>query len=382
MARATQLAETARTQPRSGGSNGEAKGEEAPAARIPFIAASRDRMEPFHDDVKTLTGSSAQVVSNVDVPAIGFLAEIELLVEATGGAAGAATVASHEDAPWNVLQQLSLADVNGNPLFFPMSGFNAKLVQKYGAYSFVTDPAELPSFADVDTDGNFAFVLKLPVWISPRDGLGCLANMNASQTYKISYSLAAANTVYTTQPDTLPDVRVRGWIHVLTQPRPQAVDGSPQATEPPNHGTTQYQSFSVFNLSGGNQTIRLPRVGNIVRTLIAVMEDSNGDRSDDDFPDATRLEFDGNLMEDIHKTLHKDRMADQWGFTAGTDVAGGVETGVFVWGFTYDLDGKAGFENRQKYLHTTQASRLDLVGEFGANAAKLSIITNDIAVPA
>lgn len=381
MAKATALAGTKPRSPDSQG-NGEAPNGEAPQALIPFIAASRRRTEPFHDETNALKASASTIVSNVDIPPIGFLARVHLIVEATGGDGSTTAAVANEDAPWNVFESIGLADVNGNSLIYPMDGFMARLLEKYGAYTFITDPAQLDSFSDVDSGGNFTFHLTLPVMITGRDALGCLANMNSSQTYKLSYRLAAAEDVYNTQPNTLPDVRVRGWIEVRTEPDDTAVDGTPQNTRPPNHGVTQYSSIAVFNLgSGGDQTLQFPRVGNIIRTLIAVCRNDSGARSTTEFPNSVRLEYDGNLVEEVERQLLRDRMVDQYGLTNAVDAAGGIETGVFVWSFTADLDGRAGWENKQEYLHTTSATRLDLKGQFGSNVDKLNLLTNDIAAP-
>lgn len=366
----------------SGGSNGDGEAPQQPT--VPFVSASRERIEPFTDLNHQLQAASPTVVSNIDVPAIGFLAHVVLEVVASGGDGSTTAAVAAGDAPFNVFEQLQLADVNGNPLYGPFGGYFAYLVEKYGAYSFISDAKQKPSFADVDTNGDFAWVLRIPIQISGRDALGALANMNASQTYKVSYTVAAASQIYDTQPaPTLPSVRVRGRIEVWTQPNATSVTGQPQQQRPPMHGTTQYQALSTFNVNNGEQVVRLSRVGNIVRTIIGVLRDGSDVRTDADWPDPVRFEYDGSLIENITERVHHDRMAERYGLVHGAaDAAGGLDTGVRVWEFSHDMDGHPGWEDRQLYLHTTQATRLDLAGVFGTNADQLQVVTNDIAVPA
>lgn len=383
MAKATELVSRAHRQrvserPQDNGENGEKR--EKPRARVPFVAASRERVEPFHDQTHTL-GSSARTVSSIDVPAIGYLAAIVLDVEMTGGDGSTTSAVAHEDAPFRVLDSVSLADVNGNPLFGPVSGYHAYLAEKYGAYSFVTDPKMLPSFSDVSDGGNARFRLRIPIQISGRDALGALANQNASQTYKLSYVVAARGDVFDTEPEPdVPDVRVRAHLEVWVQPRETSVSGSPQETSPPAHGTTQYWTPSVFNVSSGQQTIQHPRVGNIIRSLVFVMRDSTGERTTNGFPDSMQFQYDGSLVEDASRNYIRDRMAERYGLTADDDEPGGLDTGVIVWEWSHDLDGRPGYEDRLLYLHTTSATRLEFRGDFSSSGA-LTVLTNDIAVP-
>lgn len=351
-----------------------------PVPLIPFVRASRERTE-LADDRSTQIQTSSRAVGPLDVPASGFLRFLVLQVEATGGAQGAAVVAATEDAPFAVFDDITLSDVNGNPIFGPLNGYHAYLAEKYGAYSHITDARQLPSFSGVAATGNFAFTLRIPIEISPRDALGALANQSASQTYKLRYSIAPSSSIYTTAPaTTLPTVRVRAWLEAWAQPRPENAFGQPQEESPPAHGTTQYWSSAVYNLNAGEQTIRLTRMGNLVRTIVAILR-SGGARTDANFPDPIRFEYDGSLIEQVSRGIFIDRIVQRYGFVAAANVANGRDTGVFVWEFTHDLDGKPGYELRDLYLPTTQATRLDLRGSFtGANT--LTVLTNDVAVPA
>lgn len=352
-----------------------------PVPLIPFVRASRERTE-LADDRSTQIQAGSRAVGPLDIPASGFLRFLVLQVEATGGAQGTAVVAATEDAPFAVFDDLTLSDVNGNPIFGPVNGFHGYLAAKYGAYAHITDAKQLPSYSGVNAAGDFTFTLRIPIEISPRDALGSLANQSASQTYKLRYTIAPSASIYTTAPaTTLPTVRVRAWTEVWAQPRPENAFGQPQEEAPPAHGTTQYWSSAVYNLNAGEQVIRLTRVGNLIRTIVAVNRVTGGARSTVNFPDPIRFEYDGSLIEMVSRGVFVDRMVERYGFTAGPNAANGRDTGVFVWEFTHDLDGKPGYELRDLYLPTTQGTRLDLRGSFsGSNT--LTVLTNDVAVPA
>lgn len=350
------------------------KAADAPARA--FVAGSRERTQPFHDR-STQLGSSGTQVGPEDVTAFGFLRHLVVFVEATGGAAGAATVAANEDAPFSVLDDVTLHDVNGNPIV-RLSGYELYLANKWGAYNFLTDPKQRPSYEAVDADGNFGFLLRIPVQVSGRDGFGSLVNQNAGQTYKMTYTLAGAAQVYDTAPDTLPTVRTRAWLEAWTPPRSAGTDGAGFKQAPPAHGSVQFWRRFPVNIEAGAQTIRLPHVGNHIRTIVAALR-SDGSRSTEAFPDPVQLHIDGNVLDNIARPFLRDRMAERYGFDAAEDAPGGLDAGVMVWDFQHDLDGKAGFETRDGYLATTQATNLELSGTFGASGV-LTILTNDVAV--
>lgn len=340
----------------------------------PFTRAARKHVEPF-DDRSVVIGAGTTAVGPVDVAAFGYARHIVMLVEATGGAGGAATVAAHEDSPWRAIKDISLTDVNGAPIVGPMSGYDLYLANKYGAYAFDTDPANSPVYSAVATgagaSGNFAFLLRVPLEIGSRDALGSLPNMNAASTYKLGYSIAPSTEIYTTAPaTTLPTVRVRCFLEAWSQPPQADGRGIPNAVTPPALGSTQFWAKTVHNISAGEQRIRLTRVGNLIRTLVFVLRNATPVRSTADFPDPFRIEWDGKIVTNSARNLLRHYIREAYGFNP--------DTGVFVLQFTDDLDYKPGNEMRDLYLPTTQASRLELVGSFGA-AGTLTILTNDVS---
>jgi len=333
----------------------------------PFVRGAYEHVEPMPLDVTTTLGNQT-LLGLFDVPAFGFLRSILLLVQATGGTGAAAVY--KEDAPWSVLQEVLLSDVNGAPLVGPYSGYELYLIGKFGGYVGASDPTRSPYYSAPSTAGNFSFLVRLPVEISGRDALGALPNQNASQTYKLRVTQAATADVMSTPSTTLPSVRVRGYIEAWSQPMPTDLLGRPVAATPPAMGTTQFWTKQVFNNAQGFATNRLARVGNLTRNIILVYRVS-GARSTTAFPDPISFYLDSKLLTNQPRLLQQHYMAER-------NVGSTIDTGVAVFDFCHDFDGFVGSEMRDQLLPTTQATRLEFQGDW-SSAGTLTVLTNDIA---
>jgi hypothetical protein len=352
-------------------------GEGAPIPIInPFPRAADKVFKPFDDRTLTLVapaGSSAQRQGPVSVVPMGYARAIVLLVEATGGT-GVAAVA-HGDAPWNALQSISIEDTAGRPIVGPLSGYQLFQANKRGGYLGFNNPDAYPSFQAVQTNGNFAFKVRIPLEITPRDALGALPNQTSASTFKVFYSLSPAADIYTTAPTTAPtSVRVRCFLEAWSQPRDFAPDGTQNAMRPPAAGTVQFWTASNVNVSPGEQRITLQRVGNHLRNLGLIYYNDNVPRIREsaEFPDFIRLEMDNKILFEIPKSVWVDQMFERYGFAA--------DTGVFWLDFIHDMDGRAGHEGRNLWLPTTSGTRLDVIGNFTGTGGVLQILTNDVLV--
>lgn len=360
-----------------------AKGGAAPALLVPFTRAAKEHYEQLADVSQILTASSTQL-GPFDLPAYGFVRGVALQIDAAGGV-GASTVVATEDAPWSVLQEVAILDVNGAPLVGPLGGYDLYLINKYGGYTFSTEPKQSPAFAAVAVgaaaSGNFRFLLYIPIEVNGRDGLGALANQNAASTYKLRVTLAPSSSVYSTAPNTtLPTVRVRAHLQAWTQPPAADLRGNANATMPPAHGTTSYWSKTVVNLASGFNTVRLPRVGNYIRDLVFIFRDTGGSRANGqtNFPDPGAIYWDTRLLKSYSKGLWQHEMQRKTDYVAAYEAARGLDNGVFVEDYCHEFSGAVGWELRDGWLPTVQSTRLELTGSFGL-AGALTILTNDVA---
>lgn len=341
----------------------------APVALQPFVRAASEHVEPLGIDVSTVIGNQT-LLGLFDVNAFGFLRSIVLYVTATGGTGTAAVY--QEDAPWSVLDEVTLQDVNGSPIVGPITGYELFLIHKWGGSAIAgnPDPTRVPSYVAPTTAGNFAFNLRIPVEIGSRDGLGCLPNQNASATYKLRLTQAAKIAVFSTDATGLPTIRVRAWGEYWSQPSPTDLLGQPNAMMPPAVGTTSYWTKQVFTINSGQSTVRLQRVGNFIRNLVLILRTPTT-RSSVNMPDPIQLFMDSKLLVNQGRQLQPQYMAER-------SLTSVIETGVTVFDRTHDWDGLIGGEMRDQWLPTTQATRLEFQGSFGAGGT-LVVLTNDIA---
>jgi hypothetical protein len=364
------------------------KGQVAIAPSVPFIRASAEHREPAGIDVSRLLTTSDQDLGVFDIPAYGYVRSIVLLVQLTGGAG--TSVAGTEDSPWNVIKNIALTEPNGSVLSQFNSGYDLYLANKWGGYrdSIGADPKASPVYSAIaSATGNCSFLLRIPVEINLRDALGSLPNQNAAATFKLRITQAASTAVYSVVPTTLPNVRVRAFLEAWDQPEAQTAGAVNQVT-PPAMNTTQFWSSQTFNINAGSANVRLTRVGNYLRNLIAIFRRAGTSRANGylDFPDPTTLYLDTRPLDIIERNNWQNQMFERTGFggAAGTifpalDSPQGIDAGVFVYDFMHEFDGSLGRENRDLWLGTLSSTRLELQGTF-ANAGNLTILTNDVSI--
>jgi hypothetical protein len=320
------------------------------------------------DQSRTL-GAAGQQVGVFELPASGFLRRVSLLVTATGGAGGGAVVAA--DGPWSVIDQIELTDPSGRPIFGPVSGYELFLANFTGGYTNQLDPATWAPFSAPDANGNFSFMLNIPVEASPRDGYASLANQDSSAAYRVRISMANTAAVFSTPPGTLPSVRFQGWVDLWTQPTAMNLAGQPQQQQPPGAGTVQFWTREVNAIVAGRNTTRIKRVGNLFRNMVLITRDAGGVRvASNTLPDPIRVVWDNLTLTDEGRQI---RLQKQESFLDGFT----VPAGVYVYSFCDDLDGQSGHELRNALLPTTVATRLEIDGTW-AVAGSLTVLINDI----
>lgn len=342
---------------------------------VPFVRAAVEHTEPMMDESRLVTAASQQLPPK-DVPAYGFLRGLFIEVTATGGTGAAAVYKG--DGPLASLQDVALIDVNGAPMVGPFNGWDLGSVMAWGGYRKAgTSPEQHPDYT-APTTGNFSYLTYLPVEINARDGLGCLANTNAASSYKFQCSISPTTSIWSTNPTTLPTIRVRAWLDAWSQPAPFDLNGNPQQQEPPAHGTTSYWSKQVFPIVLGQNTPKTTRVGNLIRCLIFTNRDVSGVRNKTNFPASFQTYWDTRLLKDRSPIVWRGEMAFRYDRPAADEAAGGLKTGVYVDDYFHEFDGKAGMEMRDGWLPTTPATRLEWQGTWGA-AGSLELLTNDVS---
>lgn len=368
---------------------------------VPFIRASMEHREPCGIDVtRALSAAGAQDLGVFDIPAYGYVRSLVIVVTASGATGG--SPALFEDAPFSILQNVALTEPNGAVIAQFNSGYELFLANKWGGYAHPlgADTRMAPT-TTTDANGNATFVLRIPIELSGRDGLGSLPNQNAAATFKLRMALAsgagaATGPYFTTAPTTQPNVRVQVYLEAWDQPE-VAVAGMTNQVTPPAMNTTQFWSAQIYNVGSGAQTLRLNRVGNYIRNLIFINRRASSSirvgassSGDADWPDPLAIYLDARPIDIASKVMWREMMFRRSGYggrapyTATTvaetkDAVGTLDSGVFVLDFTHEFDQTIGQENRDLWLPTLGSSRLELQGSFGG-ADTVTVLTNDVAI--
>jgi hypothetical protein len=331
-----------------------------------FVASAHEHREPI---VTQATALGAAPIpsnpSNIPIPAYGFIAHVILLVTWTGGAGGVFA----PDAPWNLFQSVSIQDVNGAYLYNPTDGFSLLMSNVYGGYAFKQDPRLSPIYSAATTAGQF--IIRVPVMVTRHNAYGSLANQNAAAPYQLSYTLNPSTTVFTTAPTTQPTFTISAYLESWSQPNARDLKGRAQAQLPPLHGSTQQWSVYTKAIAAGNNVTQLPRVGNVIRTIIAIARDTTTARNDAVMPTPFSLNLDSRVLTNELQTL---RWGVQTEGLAGTPTR---DTGVTVFHFNNSTLGHIGDETSDLWLPTNQSTRLELVGN-SVTAGNIEFLTNDI----
>jgi len=335
-----------------------------------FTHAAKEHVEQVFDLSKQITATVQALASSVEIPAFGFLRALWFLVTVSGGVGSGTNAVMKADAPYNYVTGVTVKDSNGQPIFGPLGGYECYLVHLLGGYLEYPDPTKTAIFSAPDIGGNTVFALRIPLEITERDGLGSLANMNSSSTFKIDASVADTGSVFSTAPaPTLPTVRVQCYAEEWTEP--DAVDalGTPNEQEPPALGTVMEWSAQDINLAAGNQTPKLTRLGNSIRMWLFIFRDGTGARSDTIIADPLTIQWDSRQLAVVPKALLKVYNYARYGFT--------LPVGVYVYDFAHDLDNGVGAELRNQWLPTTTGTRLELQGA-NWGAGTLRVLTCDV----
>jgi hypothetical protein len=143
------------------------------------------------------------------------------------------------------------------------------------------------------------------------------------------------------------------------------------------HGTSQYWSANQKAVNAGANTVQFSRVGNFLRNIIIIARNNTmvagqGTRDDTVFPDPASLRWDANELRQESRRGVIENMAEKIVDLSSRDA------GVFFYTFAHSELGRAGDGPPSLWLATTQASRIELVGN-STVAGALNVVTNDVA---
>lgn len=290
---------------------------------VPFFNGTNwYREKIFADSYAVTAGGSQEFVHNI-TPG-GFLRGVRLYMTSTGGSLGTGVVAA--DAPFSLLTSISLENIDGSPICYPMSGYSYYLVNKY-CQPWLGDPTKKHNYS-ATINPNFMLFIKPDI----RNTLGCLANTDARAQYRIRYTIGAGNPnlLSTTGSATFPTVTVTGYLETWSQPDGVDLHGNPISQLPPGLSAAHItrQQVVVLNNAGAANTFQIQNTGNEIRCFIFVVRDSLNARQDY-LTDPLRWRLDNRQLHVSSPDETFYVMEDFYdGLGYGIDTR---ETGVYVW---------------------------------------------------
>lgn len=356
------------------------QGQPAPGqALIPFARAAQRHVEQGVTQSVASAAWTAGSTQQFLVPSYGFLRQLILSVTGSGGVNGTKTVAGYEDAPWNLFSSVLFTDSNGAPII-NLDGYALHLARKYGGYMPWREDQSAFGFSAISTGasgtGNFKAKFEL-FSVFGRDGLGALANMDASAAYRLNLTYNGPNTFYNGAagtPGTVPGLSALLEANCYARPAATNSKGQPQATQPPAAGTIQYWTSQTFNLNSGSNTLQLTRVGNVIRNHILVFRSSTDStrataETDGTVPSVIEFDYDAGIRYKMNVDTSRQMTYEHFGYD--------VENGVVLFNNTNDPDEEPFAEYGDEYLETLGSTKLQL--QFtNTHAGTLQVITNDI----
>jgi hypothetical protein len=381
---------------------GPAQTVQKPAARPmlrPFRVGVQVVDDEPYDVTVTLTASTSALTPQYEVPSTGFLNDIYILVEnvVTSNTATATSTSTgvgvlNADGPYNVFDSILFTDTNNSEIIGPIGGWDLYVINKWGGYCFQDDPeantdlftSTTNATASSSASGSFSFMLRIPVELVPRDGLGSLPNKSSSTPFKVKITMAAIATVFANSATVGGACRVR--MTPVSYWEPTATDGSgnPVADQPPGVNTTQYWNKTDYTVNVGSfSTLLTNSVGFPVRNLGFVLRDSNLSRAqgESDWPDPFKLQLQSNVIIDRLKKVWKKMLTEDYGYGAAGEAAAGKDNGLYWQQYCKDFAHKPGWETRRGYLRTTDGMRLQAKGTIGGSGTHtLTVYTNYVGV--
>ncbi len=261
------------------------------AAAIPFLVGSNCYREaPFSTTTLQLDANSHETVVNV-TPG-GFLRGVTMQVSSASGVIGAGVLAN--DSPFSILSSVSLEDISGGPILYPMNGFSHFVAQKY-LRPWESDPTKRAGFSNTI---NPAFTLRF--FAEVKDTLAVLANTDARAQYRFRFTLSPGNSagpngLTTTAPTTQPTVTVKLYIESWAQPDLQDLLGNPIEQLPDGLVCSRFLMHEQPAFNGGNNVIRFTLVGNELRGMILVIRNGDANKTRVDLTDANAGSIDFRL---------------------------------------------------------------------------------------
>ena len=276
----------------------------------PFIRHSQPGRAPIYNVTNQSFGGT---LTQPLVARPGYFRNFRVTHTLTTTGTVTGTVAMTADSPYNLNSLIQVKDAFGTPLLVGDGYSISYLVGLYGGAfglsNATNNPAALPSYSAINTTtGAGAFSYSLPLEFAK--AYGVLSAANASLLPTLQFNFASATSVFgSASTGVYPTIGTSVDTDFYWLPEGVAV-------EPPGLGTTRQWQVVQANpqISASSSTrVQFPRLGGYLDTLIMVVRDSTGARSDGFWPSRLQIYVDGVPYIDSTMTEIYDDMAIQFG---------------------------------------------------------------------
>lgn len=359
------------------------KQQQVVAAR-PFVTGTRTlESEVYTQTVTQTTGT--QSLTPYEFQVDGYLSGALVRVTATTSG-NSANTAFNADGPFIVIQSISLEDISGKQVLGPITGWDLYVLNRFGGFVYQADVKANGTYTVTTgtggTGGSYRFVLRVPIQVRRRDGMGSLPNRNASATFKLKITINTQASVYSTAPTAAASINVQVQQHGWATSDNRDYKGNSVSPQPNGLGSLMYTDKETIQLSAGAFNQRMGTFGGLVRLIAFELRDSNSSRAqgESDWPTLFEIEIDKVKCFSRSPVTWENLMSEDYGLNASAEATTTANTkpdGVYVLHWLDDFGLAPGAENGFRYQPVTPSTAIQLIGTIGGSGAHtLSVLKN------
>jgi hypothetical protein len=257
----------------AGGANHAPSGPPTTGSVVPFFYGSNQYVERFATLTQLLDANTHETVTNINPG--GYLRGVRVDVSADGvGALGGGVL--NPDSPWCVINSMTLENLDGNPIIYPMAGYT-HMIRQWLTRPWHGDPSLRLGFVNT---ANPAFSLFAQPEL--RHTAGCLSNTDARSQYRIRLTWATLATLIAGGAPVAPTMTANLYMEAWAQPDATDLRGNPIEELPPGLNIATIARHQTLNLAaaGAGNNFQLANMGNEVRAVIHITRTAANVRAD------------------------------------------------------------------------------------------------------
>lgn len=345
----------------AGGATHAPTGAPTQGGMVPFFYGTNQYVEKFSSETTTLGAATVEKVFNINPG--GFFRGVRVETRSAGGSLGTGALAA--DGPWTVYSSLSIENIDGAPIIYPMIG-HSHYIRQWLTRWWWGDPVRRFDFSNT-INPQFSLFMQPEI----RHTAAVLSNTDARALYRIRYTYnTLAGFLGTVGSATAPNVTTTCYLESWAQPDAADLRGNPIEALPPGLQVSSIARHQVVNLAGtgNNNVIQASNTGNEARAWLFVARDGNGVRQDV-VADPLRWRIDNRSLGVMGPNEIFNRMSD---FYETLQNGSTRPTGVYAFPRHFDVGRLVG----EAWMATTNASYI--IWEFSTAAGITGIGTLEI----